>query len=73
VSQAYSTHAARNRNDLSRVANQDTDSALEAQTAKYEENLETLIAANPELEQALIRYNEARAEFLAEREETSSN
>jgi hypothetical protein len=73
VSKAYSSHASKNRNDLSRVANQDSNSALAAQTAIYQEKLETLIAANPELQAALIRYNTARADFMADREARASN
>lgn len=69
VSKAFSAHAARNRNDMSRVANQDSNPAFAAKTAKYQEKLETLIAANPELQNALIRYNTLRAQFVAQREE----
>lgn len=69
VSKAFSAHAARNRNDMSRVANQDSNPAFAAKTAKYQEKLETLIAANPELQEALIRYNTLRAQFVAQREE----
>ncbi len=73
VTKAYSAHAARNRNDLSRVANQDANPVFAEKSAKYQENLETLIDANPELQAALIRYNTARAQFMAEREEIASN
>lgn len=68
VSSAYTRHASRNRNDLSRVANQDADSALAEKSAIYAEKLESLIAANPHLQEALIRYNTARADFMAVRE-----
>ena len=73
VTNAYSGHAARNRNDLSRVANQKGNPAVAEKTLKYQEKLETLIAANPELQAALVRYNTARARFFAEREESASN
>ena len=73
VSKAFSAHAARNRNDLSRVANQDANPALAEKTAKYQENMETLIAANPDLYAALVRYDSARAQFMAEREASASN
>lgn len=73
VSKAYSSHAARNGNDLSRVANQDANSALSIKTAQYQEKMETLVEANPELLAALVRYNTARERFFAEREENSSN
>lgn len=69
VSKAYSSHAARNGNDLSRVANQDANPTLKAKTEKYQEKMETLIAENPDLMTALVRYNTLRAEFMAVREE----
>ena len=73
VTKAYARHAARNRNDLSRVANQDADSVLAEKTATYQEKLETLIDANPELQAALVRYNTLRAQFMAKREENARN
>ena len=73
VTKAYSSHAARNGGDLSRVANQDANPAFATKTAKYQETMETLIDANPDLMQALITYNTARADFMAEREEIASN
>jgi len=73
VSKAYSSHATRNRNDLTRVANQDSKSVLAKQTAIYQEKLETLIADNPELQAALIRYNTLRSEFMADRKDKSNN
>ena len=72
VAKAYSSHAARNRNDLSRVANQGSNPALVEKTAKFQEKMETLIAANPELQEALIRYNTLRSEFVAQREASGS-
>ena len=73
VTKAYSKHASRNRNDLSRVANQGANPDFAEKTAKYQEKLETLVAANPKLQDALIRYNTARADFFEEREEIASN
>ena len=73
VTKAYERHARRNRNDLSRVANQDADPVLAEKTAKYQEKMETLIAANPALQAALVRYNTLRAQFMAKREENDSN
>ena len=67
VTKAFSAHAARNRSDISRVANQDSNPAMAAKTAKFQENLETLLAANPDLQAALIRYNTARARFMEAR------
>ena len=73
VSNSYSSHAARNRSDLKLVANQGASPELAEKTVKFQDKLETLIAANPELEAALIRYNTARAEFFAEREQSANN
>lgn len=73
VSKAYSAHASRNRNDLTRVANQDANPVVAEKTAKFQEKMETLVAANPELMAAFVRYNEARAVYFAEREERGAN
>lgn len=68
VTKAYSVHASRNRNNLSRVANQDATPVSAEKTAKFQEKMETLIAANPELQAALVQYNTLRAQFTAKRE-----
>ena len=73
VTKAYERHARRNRNNLSRVANQDASPVPAEKTAKYQEIMETLIAADPELQAALVRYNTLRAQFTAKREENDSN
>lgn len=73
VTKAFSSHAARNRNDMSRVANQDANPVLAEKTAKYQEKLESLIASDEELQAALIRYNTKRAEFMAIREDNANN
>ncbi len=73
VTKAYERHARRNRNNLSRVANQSADPVLAEKTATYQEKLETLFAADPELQAALVRYTTAQARFMAEREENDSN
>lgn len=72
VTKAYSSHAARNGNDLSRVANQHASPAFVEKTAKYQEKMETLIAANPELQEALIHYNTLRSQFVAQRQTSGS-
>jgi len=72
VTKAFERHARRNRNNLSSVANQGSDPVLAEKSAKYQEKMETLIAANPDLEAALIRYNTLRAEFMAKREESDN-
>ena len=73
VTKTFERHARRNRNDLSRVANQSAIPVPAEKTAKYQETMETLIAANPELQAALVRYNTARAQFMSEREERVNN
>ncbi len=73
VSKAFSSHASRNRNDITRVANQDANPVLAEKTVKYQEKMQTLIAASPELQAAFVRYNAARVQFFAEREEIASN
>jgi len=42
-------------------------------TIKYQEKVETLITANPELQAAFVRYNTKRADFFAEREDSANN
>jgi hypothetical protein len=73
VTKAFERHARRNRNNLSRMANQDAIPVPAEKTAKFQEKMETLIAANPELQAALVRYNTLRAQFIAGREENASN
>lgn len=73
ISNSYSKHASRNGFDVKRVANQDASSAMQEKNAKFQEKLETLIAANPDLQAALIRYNTARARFMEQREESARN
>jgi hypothetical protein len=55
------------------VANQSADPILAEKTIKYQEKVETLVAANPELQAAFVRYNTTRAEFFAERENSANN
>ena len=73
VTQAYERYSRRNRDNLSRVANQDAIPIPAEKTAKYQETLETLIAASPELQAALVRYNTAQARYVAKREENAGN
>lgn len=73
VTQAYERHARRNRNDMSRVANQDADPVLAEKTAIYEAKMEALIASNPDLQVAFDRYNQARVEFMAKRDADGNN
>ena len=73
VTKAYSQHASRSGNKISRVANQDGNPAFIEKTAKYEQKMQTLIAANPELLAALVEYDSARTRFVAEREDSANN
>jgi len=73
VTKAYSQHASRSGNKISRMANQDGNPAFIEKTAKYEQKMQTLIAANPELLAALVEYDAARNRFVAEREGSANN
>ena len=64
---------ARNRDNLNRPMNPDTDPVIADKMVKLQEKLETLIATNPELQVAMARYDTARARLMARREETASN
>lgn len=68
VTDAYSKQASRGRADVTRIANQDADSEFAVKSERFQQNLETLIASHPELQAALLRYNEARARFDAKSE-----
>ncbi len=72
ISNAYSANAARGRNDVTRIANQDANPELVAKTAKFQEKLELLINENADLQAALVRYNTARARFMAERDKNGN-
>ena len=73
VTKAYSSHAARSGNKITRVANQNANPAFIEKTAKYEKKMQTLIAANPELQAALVEYGAARTRFVAERGDSANN
>ena len=64
---------ARNRDDPTRRINPDTDRVIADKMVKLQEKLETLTAANPELQAAMARYNTARARLVALSEEKASN
>lgn len=68
VTNSFRSHAANNRNDISRTANQKANPALAKKTATYQEMLQSLIATDPELQAALIRYDTARSRFMAKRD-----
>ena len=73
VSDAYSRRAARGRGDNTRIANQSADSEFQAKSQHFQQKLETLIAENPDLAEALVRYNTARAIFMQEYDESANN
>lgn len=73
VTKAFERHARRNRNNLSSVANQSADPILAEKTAKFQEKMEALIASNPDLQEAFARYNSARVQFFAKREDISNH
>ena len=64
---------ARDREDRTRRINPKTDAVIADKMVKLQEKLDTLIATNPELQEAMARYNTARARLVARREETASN
>jgi hypothetical protein len=73
VTNAYERHARRNRNDVSRMANQSADPVLAEKTAIFQEKLETAIATDPELQAALIRFNTAQTRLAEARGDGSGN
>ena len=73
VTKAYSSHASRNGNDLSRVANQSSNPVFAEKTVKYQAHMESLVAENPELQAALGEYNSAVGQFMSKREGNSNN
>jgi hypothetical protein len=64
---------ARDREDKTRRINPKTDAGIADKMVKLQEKLDTLIATNPELQEAAAKYNTARARIMARREEMASN
>ncbi|MDH3848762.1 MAG: hypothetical protein GWP64_05700 [Gammaproteobacteria bacterium] len=64
---------ARNREDLNRRISPDTDPVIADKMVKLQEKLETLVAANPELQVAMANYNTARAHLMAASDERANN
>ncbi len=62
-----------NRGAITRVTNLDTNPVIANKMAKFREKLDTLIAANPELQAAAVTYNTARAGFMAQSEKRANN
>lgn len=73
VTKAFERHARRNRNNLSSVANQDSDPVLTEKMEIYQAKMEALISESPELQEAFTQYNTARVQFFAKREEIAAN
>jgi len=65
IAASYAKQANRRGMDRTRIASQDSDPAMAEKTARFQTNLETLLAGSPELQNALARYNTARANFAA--------
>jgi hypothetical protein len=59
---------ARNREDKNRSIDPKTDRVIADKLVTLQEKLETLVAANPELQEAMARYNTARARLMARSE-----
>lgn len=64
---------ARNRENLNRGIDLNTDPVIADRMVKLQEKLDALIATNPELQVELVRYNTARARLMVRREERASN
>lgn len=59
---------ARNREDKNRSIDPKTDRVIADKMVTLQDKLETLVAANPELQEAMARYNTARARLIARSE-----
>ena len=64
---------ARNREDKNRRIDPKTDKVLADKLVILQEKMETLVAANPDLQAAMLRYNTARAELIAHSEGPVNN
>lgn len=64
---------ARNRENKNRPIDPNTDPVIADKLVTLQEKLETLVAANPELQAAMVRYNKARAQVMALDEEKTRN
>lgn len=60
---------ARNREDLTRGVDPNSDPVIAEKMVTLQEKMETLTAANPELQVAMARYNSARSQLMAQSEE----
>ena len=56
------------RGSITRMTSLNTSPVTAEKMAKYRENLDTLIAANPELQAAAVTFNTARARYMAQSE-----
>ena len=61
------------RGAITRATNLDTNPVIADKMAKFREKLDTLIAANPELQATAVTYNTARARLMAQSERRANN
>ena len=64
---------ARNREDKNRRIDPKTDKVIADKMVTLQEKLEILVTENPELQEAMARYNTARARLVAQSEGSTSN
>lgn len=66
ITNAYSDNVGRKRISANRTSRQDDNPQVAAKTLQFQEKLETLVATDPELQAAFVRYSTARARFMEE-------
>jgi len=67
LSGAYASQAGRGRNNMTGVTDLSANPGIARKTAVYQEKMETLVAANPDLLAALVRFSTAQDLFMADR------
>jgi hypothetical protein len=55
------------------VTNLDTDPVMAEKMATFRQKVDTLISADPELQAAAVTFSTARAEYMAQSEESAKN
>ena len=61
------------RGDVTGATNLNTNPVIADKMAKFQEKLDTLIAANPELQATAVTYNTARVRFMAQSDRRANN
>jgi hypothetical protein len=61
------------RGEVTRVTNLDTDPVMAEKMATFRQKVDTLISADPELQAAAVTFSTARAEYMAQSEESAKN